>query len=79
MGTSNNPYRPGDRVTIPRGDGWLAGTVVKTILARTFVQVDDRVFVDDWHLVKPENECRLCDRPARPGGELCDDHFHGIA
>lgn len=49
MGTSDNPYKKGDTVRIERGAGWLTGTVVKTILARVHIQIEDRVFVEDWH------------------------------
>jgi hypothetical protein len=52
MGTSDNPYKKGDTVRIERGAGWLTGTVVKTILARVHIQIDDRVFVEDWHSCK---------------------------
>lgn len=76
MAVSNNPYRPGDRVAIPRGEGWLTGTVVKTVLARTFVQVDDRVFVDDYHFVKAAIPCRRCDKPAMWQHDLCAEHSH---
>ena len=52
MSTSNNPYKKGDKVRIERGPGWLFGTVVKTILARTHILIDGSVFVEDWHNVK---------------------------
>lgn len=49
MTTSNNPYKPGDTVSIRRGEGWLTGTVIKTILARCHIRIDGRVFVEDYH------------------------------
>ena len=49
MGTSKNPFRVGDPIAIQRGEGWITGTVVKTVLARCFVKIGDRVFVDDYH------------------------------
>jgi hypothetical protein len=49
MGTSKNPFKVGHVVKIKRGDGWLTGTVVKTILARVHIQIDGKVFVEDWH------------------------------
>lgn len=49
MGTSKNPYRVGDSVQIRRGEGWLVGTVVKTVLARVHVRIGERIFVDDYH------------------------------
>ena len=52
MGRSDNPFKAGDVVRIKRGDGWLTGKVVKTILARCHIKIDDRVFVEDWHEVK---------------------------
>ena len=50
--SSTNPFRAGDVVRIQRGDGWLTGTVVKTILARVHIQIEDRVYVEDWHTCK---------------------------
>ena len=50
--SSKNPFKPGDVVRIKRGDGWLAGTVIKTVLARCHIKIGDKVFVEDWHLVK---------------------------
>ncbi len=47
--SSVNPYKKGDTVRIERGAGWLTGTVVKTILARVHIQIDDKIFVEDWH------------------------------
>jgi len=52
MATSNNPYKPADKVTFPRGSGRLQGTVVKTILARCHILADGRVFVEDYRNVK---------------------------
>lgn len=52
MSKSNNPFKAGDTVSIQRGDGRLVGTVVKTILARVHIKIDDRVFVEDWHEVR---------------------------
>ena len=49
MSSSNNPYRKGDKVRIQRGEGWLYGTVTKTILARVHILIDGKVFVEDWH------------------------------
>lgn len=50
--SSVNPFKPGDTVRIKRGAGWLTGTVVKTILARVHIQIEDRVYVEDWHSVE---------------------------
>jgi len=55
VSTSNNPYRKGDTVSIERGAGWLTGTVIKTILARVHIQIDDKVYVEDWHDCKKES------------------------
>jgi hypothetical protein len=49
MGTSDNPFIVGDTVSIKRGGHWLAGYVIKTILARVHIQIDSKVFVEDWH------------------------------
>ncbi len=49
---STNPFKVGETVRIQRGAGWLVGTVVKTILARVHIDIDGRVFVEDWHEVK---------------------------
>lgn len=49
MSKSDNPFKVGETVSIKRGAGWLTGTVIKTILARVHIQIDDRVFVEDWH------------------------------
>lgn len=46
MSRSNNPHQPGDRVQIKRGGKWLTGVVEKTILNRTFIHIDGRVFVE---------------------------------
>jgi hypothetical protein len=46
---SDNPFVVGDTVSIKRGDGWITGYVIKTILARVHVQIDSRVFVENWH------------------------------
>lgn len=56
MATSNNPYEDGDRVEVKRGDGWLSGTVVKTVLARCHVVLDDSFMtvVDDYHDIRRE-------------------------
>ncbi len=56
MSTSNNPYRKGDTVSIERGAGWLTGTVIKTILARVHIQIEDKVYVEDWHDCKKEQD-----------------------
>ena len=50
---TKNPYKPGDVVRIKRGEGWLTGTVIKTVLARCHIQIGERVFVENWH------ECKL--------------------
>ena len=50
--SSTNPFVVGDTVSIKRGAGRLTGTVVKTILARVHIQIDDKVFVEDWHNCK---------------------------
>jgi hypothetical protein len=47
--SSTNPFKPGDTVSIQRGAGRLSGTVVRTILARVHIQIDDKVYVEDWH------------------------------
>lgn len=47
--SSKNPIKVGDVVKVKRGDGWLEGTVIKTVLARCHIQIDDRVYVEDWH------------------------------
>ncbi len=47
--SSVNPFGVGDTVSIKRGAGWLTGTVTKTILARVHIQIDDKVYVEDWH------------------------------
>lgn len=52
MGTSDNPFVIGDTVSIKRGAGWLTGYVIKTILARVHIQIESKVFVEDWHDVK---------------------------
>lgn len=52
MGRSDNPFKVGDVVRIQRGEGWLVGQVVKTVLARCHIKIDERVFVEDWHDVK---------------------------
>lgn len=50
--SSVNPFKPGDTVSIKRGAGSLTGTVIKTILARVHIQIDDMVYVEDWHECK---------------------------
>ena len=52
MSRSDNPFRVGETVSIKRGDVWLTGTVIKTILARVHIQIDDKVYVEDWHTCK---------------------------
>lgn len=47
--SSKNPIKVGNTVSIKRGDGWLTGTVVKTVLARCHIDIDGKVFVEDWH------------------------------
>ena len=54
MSKSDNPFKVGETVSIQRGVGWLTGTVIKTILARVHIQIDDRVYVEDWHDCKLE-------------------------
>ena len=51
MGSTNNPYEEYDAVEVKRGDSWLSGTVIKTVLARCHVMLDDsmRVVVEDYH------------------------------
>ena len=38
---SGNPYKVGDAVRFPRGYGHLTGTVVKVVLARLHIEVND--------------------------------------
>ena len=62
MSTAHNPFKPGDRVRIQRGAGWLFGEVIKTILARCHIRVDSEdgdgnVFVDNYHDVQIVCEC----------------------
>jgi len=52
MSRSDNPFKVGETVSIKRGVGWLTGTVIKTILARVHIQIDDKVYVEDWHECK---------------------------
>ncbi len=52
--SSTNPFRKGDPVSIKRGAGWITGTVVRTILARVHIEIDDRVYVEDWHQCRKE-------------------------
>jgi hypothetical protein len=47
--SSRNPFKSGDTVSIERGAGRLSGTVIKTVLARVHIQIEDRVYVEDWH------------------------------
>lgn len=47
--SSVNPFKAGDVVRIERGTGWLTGTVVRTILARVHIQIEAKVYVEDWH------------------------------
>jgi len=47
--SSRNPFKAGDTVSIERGAGRLIGTVIKTILARVHIQIDGKVYVEDWH------------------------------
>jgi hypothetical protein len=49
---SDNPFKVGETVSIQRGAGWLTGTVIKTILARVHIQIDAKVYVEDWHTCK---------------------------
>ena len=60
MGRSDNPFKAGDVVQIQRGEGWLTGKVVKTVLARCHIKIDDRVFVEDWHDVRKHGARRRC-------------------
>ena len=52
MSKSDNPFKVGETVSIERGVGCLTGTVIKTILARVHIQIDDKVYVEDWHTCK---------------------------
>jgi uncharacterized protein (DUF2342 family) len=52
--SSDNPFVIGDEVSIKRGAGWLTGYVIKTILARVHIQIDSKVFVENWHDCKKE-------------------------
>ncbi len=52
MSKSDNPFKVGETVSIERGVGWLTGIVIKTILARVHIQIDDKVYVEDWHTCK---------------------------
>lgn len=54
MGTSDNPFIVGDTVSIKRGDRWLTGYVIKTILARVHIQIDSKVFVENWRDCRKE-------------------------
>lgn len=47
--SSVNPFKVGDTVSIERGAGRLTGTVIKKVLARVHIQIEDRVYVEDWH------------------------------
>lgn len=47
--SSKNPIKVGDEVSIARGNGRLTGEVVKTVLARCHIEIDGKVFVEDWH------------------------------
>ena len=58
MSIAHNPYATDDRVKVQRGEGWLEGTVVKTVLARCHVQLDSiddepgRIVVDNYNDVR---------------------------
>lgn len=52
MGRSDNPFKVRQVVSIKRGDGWLTGTIVKVVLARCHINIDGKVFVEDWHNCK---------------------------
>ena len=56
MSTSHNPYEEHDRVEVKRGNGWLGGTVVKTVLARCHIMLDDSfmIVVEDYHDIRRE-------------------------
>jgi hypothetical protein len=62
MGKSDNPFKVGDTVRIQRGPGWLTGEVVKTVLARCHIQIDGKVFVEDWHSVKQGQGARRVEK-----------------
>jgi len=46
---TTNPYKPGDTLSIKRGEGWITGTVVTTVLARCYILIDGKVFVENYH------------------------------
>ena len=48
---ASNPFEEHDRVLVKRGDSWISGTVVKTVLARCHIMLDDSfmIVVDDYH------------------------------
>lgn len=54
--SSDNPFVIGDTVSIKRGDHWLTGYVIKTILARVHIQIESKVFVENWHDCREETQ-----------------------
>ncbi len=62
MGKSDNPFVIGDTVRIKRGDHWLTGYVIKTVLARVHVQIDSKVFVENWRDCKQGQGARRVKR-----------------
>ena len=54
--SSNNPFNVGDTLSIKRGEGWISGVVVKTVLARCHIKIDGKVFVEDWHKCQVEEQ-----------------------
>ena len=60
MSTSNNPYMPSDRVQVRRGSGWLAGKVIKVVLARCHVELDSgKVVVDNYQEVRKDETWQI--------------------
>lgn len=58
MASANNPFEEYDTVEVQRGDGWLRGTVIKTVLARCHVMLEDSMLtvVDDYHDIRRVEE-----------------------
>lgn len=58
MSSAQNPYEEYDAVEVKRGESWLSGTVVKTVLARCHVMLDDSmmIVVDDYHDIRRVSE-----------------------
>ena len=55
MGASHNPYKPGERVRVRRGEGWLTGTVDYTKQSTVFVKLDDndKIVQEHYSETKP--------------------------